>query len=289
MQRARPLRIVLFFSPIIIFLGIMIVFPLFSLIRLSFFRCELLRGAPFFLGLGNFVSLFTQDPIFWIVLKNTFFFTFFTAPIQFIEGTLIALLLNEEFKGRAVFRALVLVVWAVPFVISAQIWKPLLSENFGLINYFLIVLHIIKEPIPWLRSGSLALISVSISLFWKGVPFSTIIMLCNLQAVPRGLLEAARIDGANYWQRVIYVTLPTIKSGILVLSTLLLIFNFIHFDTIYTLTRGGPGYSSEVLSMYAYDKAFTSLTFGYSAAISTVILIILSIMIFFYLRIWSKK
>jgi len=288
MQKEKMLRIMLFLSPAILFLAVMVIFPIFSVIRLSFFRHDLLKRTTFFLGFDNFVELFTHDPIFWVAVKNTFFFTFFTSFIQFMAGMAIALLLSEEFKGRAIFRALVLIVWAVPFVICAQVWKLLLSEDLGVINYFLTVLHIIKKPIPWLRSESLALISVSISLLWKGIPFSTVILLCNLQAVPNVLHEAARIDGASYLQRVIHVTLPIIKSGMLILSSLLIIFNFIHFDTIYTLTRGGPGYASEVLSTYIYNTTFTSLTFGYGSSIAVIMLMILSVMIFFYIRLWIK-
>jgi multiple sugar transport system permease protein len=195
-----------------------------------------------------------------------------------------ALVLNENFLGRGIIRTILILPWGVPAVVEAQMWKFIYNDRYGAINDILYRLGIIHEYKAWLAKPDTAIMALITAEAWATSIFVGLILLGGLQSIPEDLYEAAKVDGAGRMKRFIYITLPLLKYAFVVALTFRTIQAFFAFDAIYVMTGGGPGGSTRVLSIYAYDTYFKYLNFGYGSCIAVVHFILGFILALLYLR-----
>lgn len=270
--------------PGLLLITVLLLYPLGRGIVSSFFHEKMGSAQPAqFVGLRNYITLF-QDEIFAKAFFNTILWTVFVVGFQFIGGLVIALMLNENFKGRAIYRSLVLIPWVIPNIAAGLTWKWIYSYQYGIFNYFLERVGWLNEPIDWLGQPRYALLSVIITAIWKGLPFITIVLLAALQGIPYQLYEAAALSGANVFQRFRYVTLPSLKQVGTMAILLEIIWTFNQFDLVYVMTKGGPANSSQLVPLYSYLTAFNFFDMNYAAAIGVIGLLMMSIFVVLYLR-----
>lgn len=235
-----------------------------------------------FVGLANFASIFT-DPIFWLALKNTFIWVFFGVGLQFVFGFMLALLLNQPFKGRGFVRAVSLIPWATPGVLIGLMWKWIYDGNFGVLNDLLLKMGIIDDKIIFLSQTSTAFPSVIVTIIWQGIPFFAIMILAGLQGIDQEMYEAADIDGASGIQKLFRITIPSLKNVIYITILLRIIWVSNSVDIIHNMTGGGPSYSTQTLSVYIFNKA-NVLDLGYSSGMALTLMLLLSIVAIPYLK-----
>jgi multiple sugar transport system permease protein len=269
----------LFILPAILCLAFVIAYPFINAILMSFQHYPLLGRDRYFTGLGNYKELLFEDPYFWKVTKNTFVWTFSSIILSFIFSMIVALILNQELKGRRIFRALSILPWAIPPVIASLTWAMFYDPFLGILNIVLKKMGIIRTFHAWLSEEATVLPALIFVVFWKYNAFLIIGLLAGLQGIPLQLYESAKIDGANAVQRFFYITLPQLKPIIFVLLTLQIIWRFNHFDIVWVMTRGGPANSSHLIATYAYQHAFISLDFGYASALGVLGMVFLGIFI----------
>jgi multiple sugar transport system permease protein len=226
--------------------------------------------APNFIGLGNYKQ-FLSDPRMWNSLKNTVIFTVISVTAELVLGFLIALLINKSFKGRGLVRAAVLVPWAIPTVISAKMWLFMYNGEYGIVAKFFSLLHVIPDMGVLLVNKYWQMFSVIFADVWKTTPYMALLLLAGLQTIPDSLYEAAMVDGANRWQQLTRITLPLMKSSILVALLFRTLDAFRVFDLIYVLL--GHSQNSEVITTYAYQKMFAETDFGAGSALSVIVFI----------------
>jgi len=236
-----------------------------------------------FLGLDNYIEIFA-DQSFWASLGVTFYFTIMSVFLQLVIGSMIAMLLNQDFKGRWLVRTLAILPWAVPTVVNANLWKWILNANYGVLNKILMGLGIIHKEILWLNSPLLTLNMVVLVDTWRMLPLVFLMLLASLQTISQTHVEAARVDGAGPFKRFIHVYLPGMKPMILVVLVLRTIQAFKVFDIIYTMTKGGPNNGTMTISFFTYFEIFKYLDYGKGAAISLIILLIMLALTAMYKR-----
>ena len=231
-----------------------------------------------FVGLKNFRTEF-NDPIFWQVVFNTFVYTIAATLLKMVGGLGLALAMNQQFALKNLVRALLLLPFIVPTVLSTVAWMWILDPAFSVFNWFLIALGVPKPGPSWLGNPVLAMVSVIFINTWRGLPFYGITLLAGLQTVPPELHEAATIDGAGGWQRFRFVTLPLLRPVILIVTLFSVIFTFADFQLVYVLTHGGPQNATQLLATYAFDIAMSAGQLGLGAAIALTMLPALALLI----------
>lgn len=225
--------------------------------------------ADLFIGLGNYIKLFHEES-FFLGLKNSLELTLVTVVGSNLVGLGLALLLNMEFKGRGIFRALVIIPWTLPAVAAVLIWIWILDYQFGVANYILSIAGIVKESIPWLSSTQMAMVSVIIVCIWKQFPISCIMYLASLQTVDHTQYEAAEMDGANLIQKFFCITLPGIAASGGVVLLLTSVWAFREFTIIQIMTNGGPSRATETLVVQSYLEAFNNFNYGYASSLGMI-------------------
>ena len=274
----------LLIAPGLLFVALLLIYPLISGVSAGFFFQERLGGERAFVWFDNYRQLLSDD-IFVPAFKNTIIYTVAVVVLQYILGLTLALFLNEEFRGRGLLRSLMLVPWIVPTIAGVLSWRFMLSEQFGILNAALIKAGVLSRGIDWLGDPDVALLSVIITAAWKTTPFVAVVMLAALQAIERQMYESAVIDGAGSVQRFVYITLPGIKAVSTVVLLLTTIWTFNQFDVIYLMTKGGPANATQTIPVYTYLNAFSFRRFNYAAAIATVgLLMMLTAVVFIYRR-----
>jgi multiple sugar transport system permease protein len=259
------------------------VYPLVQGILLGFTDAKAgLNAVVTFNGVENYGRLLTNE-LFWNSFRIGLIWAFGVTILQFFASLGLALLLNLDLKLRWLARTLALVPWAMPPVVIAIMWRLMLNPTYGPVNGTLRAVGL-PGDINWLGSFSTALPAVIIVGVWAGMPQTTITLLAGLQNVPGELHEAAAIDGASVWQRFWHVTLPALRPIIVAITTLDLIWNFNSFALVFVLTAGGPGGQTMLPMLFAYNEAFRYGNFGYAAAMGNVMVIVISVFLFFYLR-----
>ncbi|HEX7393860.1 MAG TPA: sugar ABC transporter permease, partial [Anaerolineaceae bacterium] len=274
----------LFLLPGLIFFIIFQLYPLFQGIQMSFFNWSIMPTKPStFIGLANYLRAF-NDPIFGTAVQNTVSYTLVTVPAQMILAMAAAVLLNNIRRGKALFRA----IYYLPVITSWLIVSFLMRYFFqteGLVNYYLVdVFHLAPEPVAWLNQAATAFVAIDILGIWKGIGWSMVIYLAALQGIPKELVEAAAIDGANRWRSFFSITLPLMRPTIVFTLVMLLIGGFNVFLSVYFITGGGPMRQTEVMLSYSFHQAFDFLEFGYGAALATIIAIVLVVASYLQLR-----
>lgn len=271
----------LFNLPIIFFAIAFFVVPIVGTIVTSFFQDVTFLPRKF-IGLSNYKQL-SSDPYFWQSGRFTILFVLVSVTLELALGMIFALILNEKFRLRGLLRVAILIPWAIPIAISARIWQLIYNYSYGLFNFLAIQLGITTAPINWLGTPIAAFFALVISDVWKTVPFMTIILLTGLSAIPEILYKQAMVDGCNFYQRFRYITLPLLKPVVIVALLFRTIDALRIFDLVYVLTGGGPGGTTNSLSLYAYNYFLTG-DFGYGSAVSVVIFLLAFILSITYIK-----
>lgn len=267
--------------PALVLLTFVTIYPASYVFYLSLHRRLLIFDISRFIGLENYLFLFSDDR-FWNALKNTAYFTSLSVLLELLLGLCIAVLLNRPSIFRGWIRAVVLIPWAIPTVVSARMWEWIYNSDFGILNY------LIGAKINWLGSPFWALNAAVFMDVWKTTPFVAILLMAGLQVIPRDLYQAARVDGAGGWAIFRRITLPLLKPVILVALIFRTLDAFRVFDAIYVLTGGGPANTTETLSIYAYKVLFQTLQFGYGSTLSVAVFLCTGGISIFYIRLLSR-
>jgi multiple sugar transport system permease protein len=228
--------------------------------------------APF-AGISNYKAVLLL-PTTQSAIIRTFTFTAGSLIFQFIIGFALALLFNLRFPLRRVARSLIIIPWLLPLLITGFIFRFLFQTEAGAVNQILVDLHLISQPIGFLTSPGWAYVAILVANVWLGIPFFTVLLYSALQDVPVELKEAAMLDGANAWQRLVRVTLPVVRPVIEVVFVLGFIFTIKVFDLVIGLTEGGPANSTQIMAPWAYNVTFQQFEYGQGAALNTILLLI---------------
>jgi multiple sugar transport system permease protein len=256
------------------------IYPLIYSITISL-QQETAAGAVW--TLGQFKRLGT-DNFFRTAMVHTFIYATVALTFEFLFGLGLALLLNQQLRGRGLFRASLLVPMMLPPVVAGIVWRLMLNPDFGAINGTLKQFGVNTEALTWTASPRLALLSVIAVDVWQWTPFVFLVLLAGLQAIPQEPYEAALIDGSTRWQTFRHVTLPLLKPAILIVLLLRTMDLLRVFDQIFILTEGGPAFATETISLYIYRTAFRFFDFGYAAAMSFVLLALTNVISALYIR-----
>jgi multiple sugar transport system permease protein len=267
-------------TPALIFIGLIVAWPLAETLRLSFTDADL--GGESYIGWANYIDLFL-DPKFYEIVGRTFYWMFLAVALKIIIGLIGASLLNAAVPGKALFRVLVMPPWVIPIAIGVIGWKWLYNGYFGLISGILQRIGIIEEPIALLATKTSAFYSAVVTDVWVGTPMVSLFFLAAMQGVNRDLYEAAWVDGANRWYRFRRITIPQIMPVIVSMALLSAIWTFNSFEIIWILTEGGPRSATRTLIIDTYDVAISSQRFGEGAARAVVIVMLLAIFSLGYL------
>ncbi len=279
MQKDSGTRFVL---PALSVITLVAVFPVFYVFYLSLHKRVLTFNISNFIGFDNYITLFA-DSRFWNALKNTIYFTGVSVAFELLLGLSIAVLLNRAFKGKGFMRAVVLIPWTIPTVVSAKMWEWIYNTDFGILNY------IIGTKVNWLGSPFWAINAAIFMDVWKTTPFVALLLIAGLQVIPKDLYHAAKVDGAGNWYIFRKITLPLLMPVILVVLIFRTLDAFRVFDAIYVLTGGGPANTTETLSIYAYKVLFQLLQFGYGSTLSVIVFVCVGLISVFYVRLLSRS
>jgi len=261
-----------FLLPTLASIGTVAIYPVLLGLWLSLRDTTLASPTDTFIGLGNYLQL-VSDSQFWSAWIHTMQFTIASTLLETLLGLMIALVLSEQFRGRGIVRAAMLVPWAIPTVVTSKMFGWLFDGQNGIVNYLLRGVGLIQHNVDWIGSPDFALVTIIIADVWKTTPFMALLLLAGLQTIPGSLAEAAVIDGANAWQHFWYVRLPLLTPTLLIASMFRALDAFRIFDLVYVLTGGGPADATEVLSTLTYKQLFSALQVGYGSALATMMFI----------------
>ncbi len=273
LRRAEPY---LWIAPSVILMAIFIVTPILKVFQMAgnkVSRTGQLRG---FNNFENFATVL-KNPTFGLVLKNTIVWTIAVVVLSTVLGFVLALILNNKFRGRKIARAIVVFPWATTLVIQASAWNFIINTDYGTLNTLLMKLGILSAPMNWTPTPEAYFAWEIACGIFVTVPFVTFCVLSGLQSIDTTYYEAATVDGANYWQKLFKITLPLVKSSLTVSTVLNIIYVFNSFPIIWTMTKGDPANHTDTLVTYLYKLAFYNGRQGEAAAVSVIGFIILLI------------
>ena len=270
-------------APALLFIGLLFVYPIIYSFYMSFHEKDPFStdAAPY-VAVDNFQTLMEEEA-FWTAFKNGLIFSFSTVILQLVFGVSIALLLNRKFSGRAVARGLVLLPYVIPAIGAALIWQWMYNDLLGIINRVLISLGIIDQSIAWIGDPKWAMFGVIVVAVWKMFPFVIICVLARLQTIPEKLYDAARVDGANAFNRFKDITIPQLGHILFVVILLRFVWMFNDFEMIWLLTKGGPVDTTTTLPIFTYLTSFKNfeLSLGMATTILMMFFLIIVSIIFF--------
>lgn len=270
----------LLIAPALLFILVIVVWPLLETIRLSFTDATL--GGENWVGLANYTVLFA-DPKFWQIVGRTFYWMVLAVSLKLIVGLIGASLLNAAVPGKALFRVLVMPPWVIPIAIGVIGWKWMYNGYFGLISGLLQEFGLVQDRVALLATKTSAFYSAVVTDVWVGTPMVTLFFLAAMQGVSKDLYEAAWVDGASRWYRFRRITIPQIMPVIVSMALLSAIWTFNSFEIIWILTEGGPRGSTTTLIIDTYKVAISAQRFGEGAARAVVIVVLLASFSLFYL------
>ena len=288
--KRKKVKAFLFVLPCTLVILALIIYPLILSLYLSFNSYNLSVAETWqFNGIRNYKTLLS-DGRFWNSVQNTLFLVIVGGGIELAFGLGIAFLLNRNLSGEETAKIIIIIPMLMAPVLVAQLWKIMFMPRFGIINYFLQLLGIVKNEIEWLSTNRLlGLLSLMIVDIWQWTPFVAIISFAGLQSLPHSPIEAARVDGANNFQMFKYIYIPLLRPILVVIVLMRCIDIYKMFDTVYVLTEGGPGYATETLSFYIFNVGFKYFDIGYAAALSYFTVIIISIAMTFFTNMLAKQ
>lgn len=279
----------LFLLPVFAVLCAVAVFPILYSFYTSLFSLNLARPhRTRFVWFDNYLQVL-QEPVFWTAVARTTVYTVTCVSATTLLALGVALLLNEVFRGRRILAALLLVPWATPSVVNGLMWKWVYEPTYGSLNGLLLQLGIIDSYRQWLSDPSLTLLLIANAAVWKQMPLAAILLLVSMKAIPDDLYRAAKVDGANVLQRFVHVTLPSLKTGFMLVLIYEVMISIRHFDLFLILTEGGPGDASYVMSWYIYIETFRSLNFGLGATLSYILAIATFALSYIFIRTLGQR
>ncbi|MCX4854037.1 carbohydrate ABC transporter permease [Streptomyces canus] len=290
-RRRSRLTALAFVTPLLAYLAAFYVYPLYRNLDLSLrdytVRSFVSGDAPFS-GWDNFQKVL-DDPTFGPAMRHTMIFTFVSIAFQYAVGLALAVFFNRHFRLAPTLRALFLIPWLLPLIVSASSWSWMLNSESGVVNYFLHFFGV--DPVGWLTSPDWALTSVIIANIWIGIPFNLVILYSGLQNIPGELYEAASLDGASAWQQFRRITFPLLRPVSAITLLLGLVYTLKVFDLIWIMTKGGPGDASSTLATWSYQLGFGSLLpkFGPGAAVGNILILIALVFGLLYIRVQSGQ
>jgi multiple sugar transport system permease protein len=266
----------------------MMYYPMVGTVIEGLYSTSFINPVPNFVGLSVYQQII-GDGAFGRVVVNSLLWTIGVVLLQNLLGFASALLLNRELPGRGLMRSLILLPWVLPGVVAAILWRFMYDPQLGLINSFLVSLG--GHGVPWLAQGSTALPAAIVAAVWKGFPFSTVVFLAALQNVDQEQIEAATIDGAGAWRRLIHVVIPGVSGIIAINLVLTAILTFNYFDMIWVLTRGGPQNATHIFPTKIYELGFGQFRFGEAASYGVISILLLAILIpiYFFFQARGRK
>lgn len=285
-EEAKLAYVLLF--PAVLLMVIFMVYPIFYVFIISLFKTDKLSRIKDFAGFSIYIKLLSSKDT-WIVIGRSILWTVTAVATKTLFGIIIALTLNVKYHGRKIARLLFIIPWASSIPISVMLWRWVLHNEFGLLNYTLKITGIMSNPPVWLGQIGTAFISCLWVDIWIGIPFMALVFLAAMQAVPQTLYEAAEIDGATRAQRFRYVTLPGISAILLIATLLSSLWTFNDFNTIYILTNGGPAGTTNILITYVYMNSFEWLKWQKASALSVFTFLILSVVSVVYSKVYFRK
>ena len=275
----------IFISPAVILFAVFLLYPIINVFYYSLQNYNPTRPwANDFVWFDNFIQIFTRDRLFRSSLLVSLQWVLSQVIFQLLFGTIVALILNQTFRGRSIVRTIMFYPWALSGVLTAMMFSLILNQHMGVINGILIQIGVIERPIAWLGNMAYVFPSVIIAQLWRGIPFFAIMILARLQTIPSDIYEAANVDGASVLQRFRFLTLPFLKDTIVLATLLRAIWEFNSVDLIMNLTGGGPANATTTLSMYIVNTAISDVEFGYGSALATVSFFILLGFALLYLK-----
>lgn len=274
--------------PSVVAFAVFLVFPIANMFVAAFSKVDTLGRAVQLGTLDNFLTLIRDDRM-PMIIRQTLLFGFGTVALTVICAFPLALILNSEFPGRTVAKALILIPWAMPFAVSAITWRWIFHGQMGALNYLLSEIGVIKAYVAWLGDPTLAFGAAMFVEVWSSVPFMTITFLAGLQAIPPHIYDAAKMDGASPWREFLDMTLPQMRTVLMVVTLLSIIWAFRSFAVIWILTQGGPLYRTDIAVTYLYKLAFTNLDFGAGYALAVCIFVVLTLFSLLYTRILGTQ
>jgi multiple sugar transport system permease protein len=278
-----------FLAPMMLVLFVVAVFPVAYSFWISLHDLKLTRPnrVPF-VWFDNYLKLFT-DELFWESVARTASFTVSSVLAVMVIATMMAMLLNEEFKGRRVLSAILLIPWAIPYVANGLMWKWIYDSGYGALNGLLMQLGFIDKYIVMLGDTDKTMGLITNAFVWKEVPLATILLLVTLKGIRADLYSAAKVDGANAWQRFIHITLPQLVPGFALVMIYESMMAIRHFDLFFILTEGGPADASHVVAWQVYVETFRKLAFGTGSALAYIMAVATFLLAYFVIRNTSKK
>jgi len=283
MQRKTSLWPYLLITPALVAVLTVVFVPVANAILMSFQSYDLRRPSGIgFVGLKNYLAVF-GDPLFWRALWKTILWVLFGVGLQFFFGLVLALLLNRNFFGRGLVRSISLIPWVTPGVLIGLMWRWIFDGSYGVLNDLLLRLGVIHDKIPFLAQPATAFPAVILTIVWQGIPFFALMLLAGLQGIPDELYDAADVDGASGFQKLVRITIPSLKNIIFVTTLLRIIWVANSVDVIFNLTEGGPAYSTQTLSVYIFNKG-NALNLGYASTMSIMLTLLLALVAVLYLK-----
>ena len=290
MARTRRLGFLLAL-PAIIYITIFLVVPLVYNIWLSISDANgsnLITGDYHPTGFANYKEMLAS-PGFWNGVKLSAIFTVASLALQFLVGYALALFFRKPFPGNGIIRALLLVAWILPAVVTGTIFRWMFDSDFGVINYFLTSMHLVDKPVMWLTGPTTAMVAVVVANLWVGMPFNMLLILSGLHTIDDGLYEAAEVDGAGPIRTFFSITEPLMRPVVFSLLLLGVINTYKVFDLLYTMTKGGPVEATTTLPIFTYLQTFKVFDFGNGAAASMLTMVLPLALSWFYVRSLDKE
>jgi multiple sugar transport system permease protein len=273
----------LWVAPALLVMLLVIGYPFVYTINLSFYDTPPSSPNWYFNGINNYTTILS-DPSFWAITLNTFYWSVGSTVLAFLIGLGAALVVQKEFIGRGIVRGLLMIPYVISYVAAAYVWRWLYHSDYGLISGMLYDRYLIDAPINFLDSTTNVMPSLIVANVWKEFPFAMIMMLAGLQTVSQQLLNAARVDGANAWNRFWHVTVPSLRGVIIITSILLFVGNLNSFALVWIMTGGGPANASQIWITEVYTLAFQALQYGRASAYSVILFIVMLVLGYFYVR-----
>ena len=270
----RRIEPYIWIAPSVILMGIFILVPILSVFQMSLSDVSKAGKIKGFNGLGNFIKV-VKGSAFGLVLQNTLVWTIAVVVLSTVLGFVLALILNNQFRGRKIARAIVVFPWATTLVIQASVWNFIINTDYGTLNTLLMKLGIIKQAVNWTPTPEAYFAWEIACGIFVTIPFVTFCVLSGLQSIDTSYYEAATVDGANYWQKLFKITLPLVKSSLTVSTVLNIIYVFNSFPIIWTMTKGDPANHTDTLVTYLYKLAFYNGKQGEASAVSVIGFLIL--------------
>ncbi len=279
----------LFLAPMLVVLAVIAVFPVLYSFWISLFGLKLSRPhrTPF-VWFNNYAQVF-HDQMFWDSVTRTASFTVMSVTAIMAIALCMALLLNEEFRGRRFLSAMLLIPWAIPYVANGLMWKWIYDSGYGALNGLLYQLDFIDKYMVWLGDPDKTLPLIANAFIWKEVPLATILLLVTMKSIPADLYSAAKVDGANLWKRFFHITLPSLKPGFALVMIYETMMAVRHFDLFFILTEGGPAGASHVLAWEVYVETFRKLSFGTGAALAYIMALMTFVLAYSVIRTIGNK